>query len=87
MPLALATNPDPYFFNFNASATSNFIYTGWSHPLKSYEKWEALVYEWAKHSIERYGVDEVNTRYWEVWNEPNIPCKSTQTSVIQLPST
>ncbi|HEX5170042.1 MAG TPA: beta-xylosidase, partial [Cyclobacteriaceae bacterium] len=32
-----------------------------------------LVYEWVKHSVERYGKEEVITWLWEVWNEPDIP--------------
>ena len=31
-----------------------------------------LVYQWAKHCVERYGRAEVETWYWEIWNEPNI---------------
>jgi xylan 1,4-beta-xylosidase len=29
-------------------------------------------YQWTKHCVEKYGADEVNKWYWEVWNEPNI---------------
>lgn len=75
MPLALATNPEPYFFDFDPAAGPDSIYTGWSHVPSSFDKWEQLVYEWAVHTVERYGVDEVNSWYWEVWNEPNIACK------------
>ena len=28
--------------------------------------------ELTKHLVERYGIDEVATWYFEVWNEPNI---------------
>ena len=73
MPKALAIDPEPYTFNFDADSAYNVIYVGWSHPPTSYEKWGELVYQWAKHSVERYGADEVNTWYWEVWNEANIP--------------
>jgi xylan 1,4-beta-xylosidase len=31
-----------------------------------------LVYQWVRHSVERYGADTVASWYWEVWNEPNI---------------
>jgi xylan 1,4-beta-xylosidase len=31
-----------------------------------------LVYEWVKHSVARYGKTEVESWYWELWNEPNI---------------
>ncbi|KAF2104908.1 xylan 1,4-beta-xylosidase [Rhizodiscina lignyota] len=73
MPEALAINPLPYFFNFTPTSAYNDIYTGWSHPPKSYEKWGELIYQWAKHCLERYGLEEVNSWYWEIWNEPNIP--------------
>ena len=35
-------------------------------------KWSELVYQWAKHDVERYGRDEVARWYWETWNEANI---------------
>ena len=39
---------------------------------KDYGKWGELVYQWVKHSVEKYGKDEVESWYWEVWNEPDI---------------
>jgi len=30
------------------------------------------VFEWTKHCLERYGRAEVESWFWEVWNEPNI---------------
>ena len=39
---------------------------------KDYEKWSELVYQWARHCLEKYGKAEVDTWLWEVWNEPNI---------------
>src|SRR6267378_2300867 len=41
-------------------------------PPKDYAKWDALITEFAKHLIERYGIDEVSQWYFEVWNEPNL---------------
>jgi xylan 1,4-beta-xylosidase len=41
-------------------------------PPKDYAKWDALIAEFAKHLIERYGIDEVSQWYFEVWNEPNL---------------
>ena len=35
------------------------------------EKAEELAYQWAKHSVEKYGAAEVSTWLWEVWNEAN----------------
>ena len=72
MPEALATNPDPYFFEFNPSSGPSTIYTGWSHTPTSYEKWEELTYQWTSHNVDRYGEDEVNKWWFEIWNEPNI---------------
>lgn len=35
-------------------------------------KWQGLVKAFAQHVVERYGIDEVQTWYFEVWNEPNL---------------
>lgn len=29
------------------------------------------MYEWVKHCVKKYGQKEVESWYWEVWNEPN----------------
>ncbi|HET7768642.1 MAG TPA: glycoside hydrolase [Chloroflexota bacterium] len=44
----------------------------WSLPPKDYAKWEELMFQLARHCVERYGADEVATWYWELWNEPDI---------------
>ena len=48
----------------------------WYHPIVSppadYGKWNALIRAFAQHLLDRYGIDEVATWYFEVWNEPNI---------------
>ncbi len=36
------------------------------------DKWEALVKAFTQHVVDRYGLDEVNKWYFEVWNEPNL---------------
>ena len=41
-----------------------------SHPQP--DKWTALVDAFARHVISRYGVEEVRSWYFEVWNEPNL---------------
>jgi xylan 1,4-beta-xylosidase len=41
-------------------------------PPKDWNKWDDLVYQFTKHLVDRYGMDEVQTWYFEVWNEPNI---------------
>ena len=30
------------------------------------------IYQFTKHLVDRYGLDEVSKWYFEVWNEPNI---------------
>lgn len=63
MPKKLAFNPDalhPFWYKQNVS------------PPKSMERWDALIVQFARHLVERYGVDEVAQWYFEVWNEPNI---------------
>lgn len=41
-------------------------------PPKDWDKWDALITQFAQHLVERYGIDEVSQWYFEVWNEPNI---------------
>ncbi len=72
MPEALSSKPEPYRHHWSPGAKYNNIYTGWAYPPKDYDKWAELIYQWVKHSIARYGNDEVESWYWEVWNEPNI---------------
>jgi xylan 1,4-beta-xylosidase len=72
MPKDLSIKPEPYQHHWNPKLGYNEIYTGWAYPPKDYKKWADLVFEWAKHCAEKYGRAEVNTWYWEVWNEANI---------------
>jgi len=41
-------------------------------PPKDYKKWDDLMRAFAQHLVDRYGLDEVEEWYFEVWNEPNI---------------
>ncbi len=72
MPKALSTNPEPYQHEWRPGLPYQEIYTGWAYPPKDYKKWEELCYQWVKHCVERYGQAEVESWYWEVWNEANI---------------
>jgi xylan 1,4-beta-xylosidase len=72
MPEALSTNPQPYKHNWEPRNKYSNIFTGWSYPPNDYKKWSDLIYEWVKHCVDRYGKKEVETWYWELWNEPNI---------------
>jgi xylan 1,4-beta-xylosidase len=62
MPRKLAANLTPHPF--------------WYKPLPSPPndpaKWGALIEAFTKHLVDRYGKDEVEQWYFEVWNEPNI---------------
>jgi xylan 1,4-beta-xylosidase len=71
MPQALSTNPEPYQHEWRPGMKYDLISAGWAFPPKDYEKWAELTYQWVKHSVERYGRAEVETWYWQVWNEAN----------------
>jgi xylan 1,4-beta-xylosidase len=63
MPKKLAFNPDalhPFWYKQNVS------------PPKSMERWDDLIVHLGQHLVDRYGIDEVASWYFEVWNEPNI---------------
>jgi xylan 1,4-beta-xylosidase len=72
MPQALSAKPDPYRHDWAPGLNYNRIYTGWAYPPTDYNKWRDLVSEWVRHSVQRYGRREVESWYWEVWNEPDI---------------
>lgn len=61
MPSALASGQKTIFW-WNGNVT----------PPKDYQKWGDLIMNLTRHFTERYGVDEVKTWYFEVWNEPNL---------------
>lgn len=71
MPEAMSSQPQPYRHEWRPGLPYNKIYTGWTKPPKDYAKWGELAYQWAKHSVEKYGAAEVSTWWWEVWNEAN----------------
>ncbi|SFU66579.1 xylan 1,4-beta-xylosidase [Pustulibacterium marinum] len=59
--------------NYLASGDKTiFWWKGNITPPNDYEKWKALVTDMVNHWTERYGVEEVKTWYFEVWNEPNL---------------
>jgi xylan 1,4-beta-xylosidase len=61
MPSALASGKETVFW-WNGNIT----------PPKSYDKWAGLITALVRHWEQRYGVDEVKTWYFEVWNEPDL---------------
>ena len=84
MPEALSTHPQPYKHDWKPGEPYSKIFTGWAYPPKDYDKWRNLVYEWVKHSVDRYGQKEVESWYWEVWNEPNGYWKGTREEFLKL---
>lgn len=72
MPEALSSQPDPYKHTWRPGMPYNDVYTGWAYPPKDYEKWGEVVYQWARHCAQRYGMEEVEQWWWQTWNEPNI---------------
>lgn len=71
MPQALSRKPEPYRHYWKPGDPYSDIIAGWACPPKDYRKWAELVYQWVKHSVQRYGKKEVESWYWELWNEPN----------------
>lgn len=63
MPKKLASDPKGIF---------EFWYRPNVSPPKDYVRWDAMIEAFARHLVERYGIDEVSQWYFEVWNEPNI---------------
>jgi len=85
MPQALSSKPEPYRHHWKPGDNYDDIYLGWAYPPKDYEKWAELVYQWVKHSVAKYGQKEVESWYWELWNEPNIKYwKGTTEEYIKL---
>ena len=62
MPRQLAKNPAPH----------PFWYKPIPSPPNDYRRWDGLILALTRHLIDRYGVGEVATWYFEVWNEPNL---------------
>jgi len=63
MPKKMASDPaalHPFWYHPNVS------------PPKDYALWDAMIRAFAAHLVSRYGIDEVATWRFEVWNEPNI---------------
>jgi xylan 1,4-beta-xylosidase len=61
MPTALASSDKTVFaYRMNVS------------PPRVWGEWEALIETFARHLVDRYGLDEVRSWHFEVWNEPNL---------------
>jgi len=72
MPEAMSTQPQPYQHGWRPDVKNSSNKGGWSYPPKDYDKWRELVRQWVLHCVARYGQREVESWWWEVWNEPDI---------------
>ncbi len=63
MPKKMAADPN---------LTQAFWYKPTVSPPKDYALWNAMIAALAQHLVQRYGLDEVATWKFEVWNEPNL---------------
>lgn len=61
MPTVLASG-NQTVFHYNASVS----------PPKDHAQWAVLIRKLVAHWVDRYGLDEVRTWFFEVWNEPNL---------------
>src|SRR5260370_1456249 len=72
MAQALSSKAEPYRPTWIPGAANRDYSIGWSYPPNDYSKWGELVYQWVRHCVEKYGKEQVESWYWEVWNEPDI---------------
>jgi xylan 1,4-beta-xylosidase len=61
MPAQLSSGPQTIFW-----------WKGNITPPRDPQKWAALIRAFVAHEKERYGQAEVESWYWEVWNEPDL---------------
>ncbi len=58
------------------AADPNELHPFWYHPdvspPRDYKLWDDMIHALAEHLVARYGLDEVSTWKFEVWNEPNL---------------
>ena len=49
---------------------------------KSLQKWAEFIKKFIEFLLDRYGKDEVESWYFEVWNEPDLPIFSREVKMI-----
>ena len=62
MPEEMAERPSPHPFWYHPNVA----------PPRDPRQWYQFIFLFARHLVERYGIEEVADWYFEVWNEPNI---------------
>ena len=63
MPKKMASDPN---------ALHAFWYKQNVSPPKDYALWDDMIRAFGQHMVDRYGIEEVATWKFEVWNEPNL---------------
>jgi xylan 1,4-beta-xylosidase len=66
MPTTLASG-DQTVFHYRANVT----------PPKDLAQWSVLIRKLVQHWVDRYGIEEVEQWFFEVWNEPNLTAFGT----------
>ena len=62
MPEEMAERPSPHPFWYHPNVA----------PPRNPRQWYQLIFQFARHLVERYGIEQVAEWYFEVWNEPNL---------------
>ena len=59
-------------YRFSYGSVTEYQLRGWCQPPKDYGIWYDLIYNLTVHLRDRYGIEEVEKWYFELWNEPDI---------------
>ncbi|SES23998.1 GH39 family glycosyl hydrolase [Pedobacter rhizosphaerae] len=84
MPEAMSIKPTPYQHDWKPGDPFRKLITGWAYPPKDYHKWAELIFQWVNHSVVRYGKKEVESWYWQLWNEPSGYWRGTMEEYFKL---
>ncbi|KAL4937738.1 glycoside hydrolase [Aspergillus oleicola] len=57
---------------FATTLGTTFWWKGNGSPPRDMQKWVDLVRAFVQHCVGRYGIEEIEQWYFEVWNEPNL---------------
>ena len=86
MPRDLSIHPEPYQHHWKPGDHLRRYFHRLGLSAEGLRQVGELVYQWVRHCVEKYGRAEVESWYWEVWNEPNIGYwKGTPEEFLQAP--
>ena len=72
MPEALSSNPVPYQHDWAAGNDKNHLHGLGLSAERTTRSGASWCTQWVQHAVAKYGKREVESWYWEVWNEPDI---------------